>query len=76
VLTGEEESDLAGMAWNWEGAYAFQVTDGVWIASAVTDPACVLTADTADELRRKVRDDYASRRPTGPGPLLGERMST
>jgi hypothetical protein len=34
----------------------------VWKATAVDGPATVLTADSAAELREKVRDDYTQRR--------------
>ena len=53
--------------------------DGIWTATAVSDPATVLTADTADELRQLVRADYEGRSPVPMTPVtshLSERMST
>ena len=75
MLTREEQSDLVNLAWNWDSAYRFEVIDGIWKATSVVDPPTVLTADSADELRQKVRDDYADRRRTT-SPLLGDRTST
>ena len=75
MLTKEDESSLLDLAWHWESAYAFSVVEGVWQAVPVVAPSVVITADTAEELREKVRQDYTSRRGT-PGPGLGERMST
>lgn len=74
MLSKEEQTDLLDLTWHWENAYSFQVTDGVWRAIPADDPACVLTADSAWELREKVRTDYAARRP--PQGYLQERMST
>jgi hypothetical protein len=81
LLSREEQEDLAGLDWNWSGAYTFQVADGVWVATSVSNPAAVLTADSADELRRLVRADYFTRRPAGASGVpatdyLQERMST
>jgi hypothetical protein len=75
VLTPEEELDLVGIRWHWESAYTVGLDDGVWTAVPHADPATILTADNADELRRLVRADYFGRT-RKPSPLLGERMST
>ena len=75
MLTREEQSDLLNLAWNWDSAYRFEVIDGIWKATSVLDRATVLTADSADELRQKVRDDYADQR-RAESPLPGDRMST
>jgi hypothetical protein len=58
------DASSARLSWNWSGAYTFALGDGVWSATAVEDPATVLTAESAEELRRLVRADYgkASRR--------------
>jgi hypothetical protein len=79
-LLREHEADLIGLRWNWEGAYTFTLSsDGIWTATVVGDPATILTADTADELRQMVRADYAGRSPVPRAPVtshLAERMST
>ena len=75
MLTREEQSDLLNLAWNWDSAYTFEVIDGVWKATSTADPVAVLTADSADELRQKVREDYAERQRAA-RPLSGDRMST
>jgi hypothetical protein len=61
MLSKEEQSDLLDLTWHWEDAYEFQVVDGVWRAIPAGDPAGVLTADSAWELREHVRTDYAER---------------
>jgi hypothetical protein len=79
VFSRDDEDDLAGLQWNWQGAYSFNVIDGVWTATVVGDPATVLTADAADELRQQVRADYQRRHPVPRIPAtsyLSERMST
>jgi hypothetical protein len=77
MLTNEEQSDLLALAWHWDGSYRFQITDGVWSATLVSDPTCVLTAESAGELRELVRNDYADRRAAAKDPVyLSERMST
>ena len=60
----EDEDDLAGLSWNWDGAYTFALSDnGIWTATAVGEPTAVLAAHTADELREKVRAEYTGRQP-------------
>src|SRR5258707_10862221 len=81
MLSRDDEDDLAGLAWNWDGAYTFKLADGVWVATSVADPATVLTADSADELRLLVRTHYFAASRTGAGRVpvtdyLSERMST
>jgi hypothetical protein len=80
MLSIEHEDDLAGLAWNWEGAYEFEITDGIWIARSVLDRKTILTACTADELRDLVRSHYTSRPAGALRPpvtsYLSERMST
>jgi hypothetical protein len=75
VLTLEEELDLTGIRWHWGSAYGVGLGDGVWTAIPHVEPATVLTADSADELRALIRADY-TRRTAKPAPLMGERMST
>jgi hypothetical protein len=62
MLSRQDQDDLAGLTWNWSPAYTFALTSGgIWTATAAGNPATVLTADTADDLRRLVRADYAGR---------------
>ena len=75
MLNKEDQSSLLDLAWHWESAYTFCVIEGVWQAVSAVDPSAVLTADTAEELRQKVRQDYANRQ-ASLGPIRGERMST
>jgi hypothetical protein len=75
VLTPEEELDLTGIRWHWETAYSVELDDGVWTAVPHVEPATVLTADSADELRALIRADY-TRRTARPAPLMGERISS
>jgi hypothetical protein len=78
VLSPEEQADLIDLTWHWETAYSFKVVDSEWQAIPAGDPAEVLTADSAWELREKVRADYAVRQSSAQ-PTLGylqERMST
>ena len=75
MLNKEDQSALLDLTWHWESAYTFSVIEGVWKAVPAIEPSAALTADTAEELREKVRHDYASRR-TSLRPIPGERMST
>ncbi len=61
MLTREEQTDLLDLTWHWDTAYRFEVIDSVWRAIPADEPASVLAADTAAELREKVRADYAAR---------------
>ncbi len=75
MLSKEDQSALLDLTWHWESAYAFCVIEGIWQAVPAIEPSAVLTAGTAEELREKVRQDYASRQATL-RPIRGERMST
>ncbi len=75
MLSKEDQSSLLDLTWHWESAYGFSVIEGVWQAVPAIEPSAVLTADTAEELREKVRHDYASRQ-ASLQPIRGERMST
>ena len=75
MLSKEDQSSLLDLAWHWESAYTFSVIDGVWQAVPAVEPCAVLTAETAEELREKVRQDYASRQ-ARLNAIRGERMST
>ena len=75
MLTREEEADLRDLSWHWDEAYSFRVTDGVWTATPFSDPAAILTAGSARELRELVRRDYGERQ-VSLAAVRGERMST
>jgi nitroimidazol reductase NimA-like FMN-containing flavoprotein (pyridoxamine 5'-phosphate oxidase superfamily) len=75
MLSKEDQSSLLNLTWHWDSAYAFSVVDGEWQAVPATEPSAVLTAETAEELREKVREDYACRQ-ARLKPIGGERMST
>jgi hypothetical protein len=75
MLSKEDQSSLLDMAWHWEGAYSFTVDEGEWRAVPASDRSAVLSAVSADELREKVRHDYASRQASLTA-IRGERMST
>ena len=79
MLEGKDCDDLASLRYHWDGAYRFTVSAGTWIATSTSCPAGALTASSARELRRKVRDDYMARLPVPRTPVTGylqERMST
>lgn len=71
----EDQMDLMGMDYHWGTAYEIGLDDGVWSARPHAEPATVLTAESADELRSLIRADYRART-AKPPPLLGERSST
>jgi hypothetical protein len=74
MLSKEDQSSLLDMAWHWEAAYTFSVIEGVWQAVPAADPSAVLTADTAEELRQKVRQDTPRARPArGPSEASARR---
>jgi hypothetical protein len=75
MLSKEDQSSLLDLARHWDRRMPFTVVDGVWQAVPAMAPSVVITADTSEELREKVRQDYSSRRSTL-GPIRGERMST
>jgi nitroimidazol reductase NimA-like FMN-containing flavoprotein (pyridoxamine 5'-phosphate oxidase superfamily) len=75
MLSKEDQSSLLDLTWHWESAYTFSVVEGEWQAVPASEPSAVLTAETAEELREKVRQDYASRQALLK-PIRGERMST
>jgi len=62
MLTREEELDLTGLRWYWGREYRIALSGGTWSASPLREPATVLTADSADELRRLLREDHDGRR--------------
>ena len=75
MLSKEDQSSLLDLTWHWESAYTFSVVEGEWQAVPATDPSVLLTATSAEELRVKVRQDYACRQAMLK-PVRGKRMST
>jgi hypothetical protein len=57
-VTSEEATDLLDLQCRWRDAYAITFSDEVWAARRHGNPATVLTADTAPELRWLIRTDY------------------
>lgn len=59
-----EPIDLAYLCHHWsgpDGAYNINVRHGQYLAMRRDDPAVLLTADSAEDLLEKIREDYASR---------------
>jgi hypothetical protein len=65
----EDELDLQGIQWNWEGAYFISRSQGKWLATSAAEPSHVVTAYTADELRELIRKDYETH-PFGDAPKV------
>jgi hypothetical protein len=59
ALTRSEQSELNDLAWHWEEAYRVHFDGDVLVADRIGEPAHVFTAETADELRELLREDYA-----------------
>jgi hypothetical protein len=64
TVTGEEASALFQLRYRWQGSYFITLSEGTWSARRLDDPAVVLTAGTAQELRRLMQEDDARRRGT------------
>ena len=59
MMASPERESLVWLQTNWGDYYVIKFADGVWSADRVSNPAMILTADSARELRDKMRDDYA-----------------
>lgn len=64
TVTGEEASALFQLRYQWQGSYVITLSESTWSAQRLDDPAVVLTAGTAPELRRLMQEDDAKRRGT------------
>lgn len=53
----QEITPLQELEWHWKPAYTFTCRGNQWIAIR-TDNGCELSADTSEELRALVLDDY------------------
>jgi hypothetical protein len=63
VLDGWQEKQLSDLAWHWDSVYDIAVVDGTWTAKFLSpDQSEVLKAETADDLRKQIRADYARRK--------------
>jgi hypothetical protein len=62
TVTGEEASALFQLRYQWQGSYFITLSERTWRAQRLDDPAVVLTAGTAPELRRLMQEDDARRR--------------
>lgn len=61
MLDGETQTALNALRWHWEQAYAINCDGHGWTAIPVAEPAAVLTAGSATELRTAMQHDYAAR---------------
>jgi hypothetical protein len=64
-VTSEDATALLHLRCLWDGAYTIDVTDGIWTARRLDDPARTLTASTAPELRWLLRADCGQKVRTG-----------
>ena len=60
-MTAEEEAALTDLGHHWGHVYAIAMCDGIWTAQPYDRPASILTADSADQLRKLIRQDYRGR---------------
>jgi hypothetical protein len=71
LVTAAEQAALADLGFHWGEHYEISVNDnGTWRANPIRDRSSVIIANSATELREKIRLDYADRHP------VQERMST
>jgi hypothetical protein len=52
--------DLADLMFHWDTAYKIDFDGALWTAARANNLSHVLTADSADELRQKIRLDYSA----------------
>jgi hypothetical protein len=60
-MTVDEEAALADLGYHWGSAYAIRLCDGIWTAFPYDRPAALLTAESADQLRTLIHQDYRGR---------------
>jgi hypothetical protein len=58
-MTSEDATTLFHLRGCWGDAYRIVLTDGVWAAQRI-GATVVLTADTGQELRDLMQDDYGA----------------
>ena len=61
MLSQEDQTSLIWLQWHWEKHYVIRVMDGEWQAYAADAPLEVLSANSAMELRDRMKDDFAER---------------
>lgn len=70
-MPADDDGPLAGLAWHWGSAYEISYERGQYRAVR-RDDGSVVRADTAGELLREIRADYAVRPvPRGPSSRCG-----
>jgi hypothetical protein len=57
-VTSEAAIDLLHLRSLWQQAYTITMSDGTWTARRHDNPARILTAPTAADLRWQLRNDY------------------
>ena len=62
MLDKEQQTSLWHLRWHWEDLYTVACDGKVWSASPTADPAQVLIAGSASDLRTKMQDHYAARK--------------
>jgi len=60
-VTSEDATALFQLRCQWQDIYTIALRDDIWSARRADDPAAILTADTALDLRELLRDDHAAR---------------
>jgi hypothetical protein len=57
----DDQEALADLRWHWDLAYEINLSGETWTARFLTGTD-ILSADSADELRRLIRADYTPRK--------------
>jgi len=58
---GDNQEELADLRWHWDLAYEIDLSGNIWTAQFLGGEGSLL-ACSAEELRREIRADYASRK--------------
>ena len=56
----DDQEQLADLRWHWDLAYEIDLCAGTWTARFLAGVG-LLSAGSADDLRRRIRADYTSR---------------
>ncbi len=59
-MTQDEQSGIWRLRTKWLGSYHIALIDDVWRAKRFHNVTVVLTGDSAEELDRRIQDDYAT----------------
>jgi hypothetical protein len=57
----DEEEQLADLRWHWDTAYEISLNGETWTGRFLAGTG-ILTAPSADDLRRLIREDYLARK--------------